>query len=107
MKTKILRNTFISVGTLVALTQLLAAGTHDGFLNLDNTPLGGAIIPFDAPGAGTGPLEGTEPEAINQGGIIVGSFSTQAFVFRGFVRGTDGTFTEFDAPGAGTGQYQG
>jgi hypothetical protein len=107
MKTKILRNTFISVGALVAFTQLLTAGTHDGVLNLDNTPLRGAIMTFDAPGAGTGPLEGTEGLAINQAGTIVGSFRTPAFVFRGFVRGTDGTFIEFDAPGAGTGQYQG
>jgi hypothetical protein len=108
MKTKFVRNAFISAGVLVAFTQLLAAGTHDGVLNLDNTPLGGTIIPFDAPGAGTGPLEGTGPTAISQAGIIVGSFSTQAFVFRGFVRAPNvGTFTEFDAPGAGTGQYQG
>jgi len=110
MKTKILRNAFISVGALFALVRLLSAGAHGGILNFDNTPLGSpppAIITFDAPGAGTGPLQGTEPAAINQAGKIVGSFSTPSFVFRGFIRGTDGTFTEFDAPGAGTGQYQG
>ena len=57
-KQRILQNTLISVGMLFGLVRLLAAGTHDGSLDLGDTPLGGGIITFDAPGAGTGPIQG-------------------------------------------------
>ncbi len=53
MKTKILRNIFISVGVLFASAQLLSAGMNDGVLNFNNTPLvspQATFITFDAPG---------------------------------------------------------
>ena len=65
------------------------------------------ITTFDAPGAGTGPLQGTYATNINPSGTIIG-FSRDANNARhGFVRSKDGSFTIFDAPGAGTGPGQG
>src|SRR6476620_7592992 len=65
------------------------------------------ITTFDAPGAGTGPLQGTYATNINPSGTIIG-FSRDANNARhGFVRSRDGSFTIFDAPGAGTGPGQG
>jgi hypothetical protein len=60
-KTKALRNTFISVGVLFAVAQLLTAGSSDGVLNFGNMPLGLATITFDAPDAGIGPAQGQRP----------------------------------------------
>ena len=111
MKTKILRNIFISVGVLFVSARLLTAGTSDQVPNFNDMPLGSAppvIMTFEAPGAGTGPMQGTIAQAINQAGKIVGYFFTPSPVTRGFVRDPDGiTFHEFDAPGGGTGPYQG
>ena len=70
---KILRNTFIIVGVPFVLVRLLLAGTNDGVPNFGNMPLAQpppAIITFDAPGAGTGPFQGTLGIAINQAGTI-------------------------------------
>ncbi len=53
MKTKILRNIFLSVGVLFASTQLLAAGMSDGVLDLGKTSLAHpqpSFITFDPPG---------------------------------------------------------
>ena len=53
MKTKILRNIFLSVGVLFASAQLLTAGMNDGVLNFGNTPLvspQATFITFDAAG---------------------------------------------------------
>src|SRR5262249_32651539 len=110
MQTKILRNTFIIVGVPFVLVRLLFAGTNDGALNSGNMPLAyppPAIITFDAPGAGTGPFQGTQSLAINPKGTIAGYFFDSNPVTHGFVRNTDGTITPFDAPGGGTGPYQG
>ena len=65
------------------------------------------IITFDAPGAGTGPGQGTIPYGIDSGGVIVGAYMDADSVNRGFVRARDGAITTFDAPGAGTGPGQG
>jgi hypothetical protein len=66
-----------------------------------------SITTFDAPGAGTGPLQGTYATNLNPSGAIIG-FSRDANNARhGFVRSQDGSFTIFDAPGAGTGAGQG
>src|SRR5215471_8358479 len=98
---KILRNMFISVGVLFALARLLAAGTIDG---VPQPP----IITFDAPGAGTGPGQGTQGLTINPGGVIAGDYVDASSVFHGFRRAQDtGTITPFDAPGAGTAPYEG
>ena len=54
------------------------------------------IIEFDAPGAGTGPYQGTFPQDINDAGAIIG-FTDGG---NGFVRNPDGTFTSFVVAGA-------
>src|SRR5215472_14768034 len=110
-KTKILRNTFVSVGMFFALGRLLFAGTTDSVLNFSKYALGipqPPIITFDAPGAGTGPGQGTQGLAINPGGVITGDYVDASNVFHSFLRAPDtGTITPFDAPGAGTGPYEG
>jgi hypothetical protein len=65
------------------------------------------ITTFDAPGAGTGPLQGTYATNINSHGTIIGFSRDANNVRHGFVRSQDGSFTIFDAPGAGTGPGQG
>src|SRR5262249_4194671 len=68
------------------------------------------FITFDAPGAGTGPFQGTVPQSVdcmNPAGAIVGLTIDASSVFHGFVRAPNGTITTFDAPGAGTGAFQG
>ena len=90
-----------------ALVQLPAAGMQNGVLDWGNTPLEPAIITFDAPGAGTGPGQGTTPYAINPAGTIMGSYLDASNVYYGFLRARDSTITTFAAPGAGTGPYQG
>ena len=110
MKTKICRNIFnifITVGALFALARLLVGGTRDGVLDVGNTPLGLPITTFDAPGAGTGPGQGTIPYAINLGSTIAGFYLDASNVYHGFLRAAGGTITTFDAPGAGTGPFQG
>ncbi len=62
---------------------------------------------FDAPGAGTGMLQGTMGTSINDGGDIAGIYLTAPNVAHGFVRAADGTITPFDAPDAGMSLNQG
>ena len=86
------------------------SGTSDGFLNFSNTPLIGpqpTITTFDAPGAGTGPGQGTLPFAINPAGTVLGYYIDAGDARHGFLRTPDGAITTFDAPGAGTGPGQG
>src|ERR1044072_1295070 len=65
------------------------------------------ITTFDAPGAGTGPLQGTYALNIGPSGTIIG-FTRDANDARpAVIRSTDGSFTIFDAPGAGSGNFQG
>src|ERR1044072_5861139 len=65
------------------------------------------ITTFDAPGGGTGALQGTYATNINPSGTIIGFSRDADNVRHGFVRSQDGSFTIFDAPGAGTGAGQG
>ena len=65
------------------------------------------IITFDAPGAGTGPNQGTGCFAytdcsvlINDSGAITGYYLDANNVYHGFLRSPDGKFTTLDAPGA-------
>lgn len=67
----------------------------------------GTITTFDAPGAGTGPQQGTSPTSIADDGTIVGTYTDANNVNHGFLRMKNGSIREFDAPGAGTGSYQG
>src|SRR5438874_695794 len=65
------------------------------------------ITTFDAPGAGTGPGQGTYATNIAPSGPIIGFSRDANDVRHGFVRSQDGSFTIFDAPGAGTAAGQG
>ena len=69
------------------------------------------IITFDAPGADLKPgdYNGTYPSAINDFGVIVGSYQSADTVYHGFLRSPDGKFTTFEAPSADTtaGSYNG
>ena len=67
----------------------------------------GAITTFDAPGAGTGFLQGTVANNINPAGVIAGWYQDASNVTHGFVRAPNGAITKFDAPGAGTAPGQG
>ena len=61
-----------------------------------------SITTFDAPGAGTGALQGTYATNINPSGTIIGFSRDANDVRHGFIRSQDGSFTIFDAPDAGT-----
>ena len=76
---------------------------NHGFMRAKN----GTITTFDAPGAGTGPGQGTIPLSINPQGAIAGSYTDASNVNHSFVRAKNGTITTFGAPGAGTGPGQG
>jgi hypothetical protein len=64
------------------------------------------ITTFDAPGAGTGPLQGTYALDIEPSGTTIGFVRDANEVRHGFIRSHRGRFTIFDAPGAGTGAGQ-
>lgn len=66
-------------------------GVHGFLRNPD-----GAIITFDIPVYGQGPIS-TVPTSINQQGEITGYFSDGFSFYRGFLRHTDGTLTIFDS----------
>src|SRR5262245_26453013 len=65
------------------------------------------VITFGAPGAGTGPGQGTQPFAINPAGAITGFYFDTGDAIHGFLRTPDGTIGTIDVPGAGTGLGQG
>jgi len=65
------------------------------------------ITTFDAPGAGTGPGQGTVALGLSPSGVIEGYYLDAGNVFHGFVRARHGTINTLDAPGAGTGPGQG
>jgi hypothetical protein len=94
MKTKILPYIFISVAVFFPLTGLLFADKPQP-----------TIITIDAPGAGTGPGQGTIPPTINPRGMIAGYYFDANTVTHSFVRDRDGIFIAFDAPGAGHTRY--
>ena len=82
----------------------------DGVRNFRNTPLVGpqsTIITFDAPGAGTGPGQGTIAFAINPAGTISGRYADAGGAIHAIIRSPNGTIITFDAPNAGTGPRQG
>jgi len=59
------------------------------------------ITTVDAPGAGTGPNQGTQSIGINSAGAVTGFYADSNNVVHGFVRAPNGAFTTFEAPGAG------
>src|SRR5207245_222523 len=83
-----------------------ANDVNHGFVRASN----GAITTFDAPGAGTGPGQGTRTEAatcINPAGAIVGFYTDASDVLHGYVRAPGGTITTSHVPGADTRPSQG
>src|SRR5438046_9669627 len=113
-KTASLARLLTAAMTSMLLLGILApsgsGGTIDGVLNFNNTPLLGPqprIITFDAPGAGTGPGQGTIAFAINPAGTISGRYADAGGAIHAILRAPDGAIITFDAPGAGTGPRQG
>lgn len=84
----------------------------------------GKVISYEAPGAGNAPgnpanisplgnylyqgtnLAGYSP-GLNIWGAVTSGYLDENFVYHGYLRSPDGTFTDFDAPGAGEGYTQG
>ena len=64
---------------------------------------GGKFTTFQAPGADTtaGSYNGTSPSAINDLGVITGSYWDANGFSHGFLRTPDGNITTFDVPGVG------
>ena len=67
----------------------------------------GKLIPFNAPGAGTGPYQGTGCPGcsvpLNQFGAVAGYYIDAKYVEHGYLRSPWGEITTFDAPpGAGS-----
>ncbi len=58
------------------------------------------IITFDAPNSGTSAFQGTEATGINLEGVVTGIVTDNNYGTHGFVRTSNGRFTNFDAPGA-------
>jgi len=58
----------------------------------------GSFTSFDAPGAGTGPQQGTYPADINLNGAIAGYYADDAGIRHGFIRQPSGQFIEFSPP---------
>jgi hypothetical protein len=54
------------------------------------------ITTFDAPGAGTGSEQGTQPLSINAANEIVGSYTDVNYGYHGFIRAANGAITDID-----------
>jgi hypothetical protein len=89
------------VGTYTENTD--SGPVQHGFLRGPN----GDYTNVDAPGAGTGPGQGTVAFSINKKGVIAGAFQDAKNVYHGFLQQPNGSFEQLDYPGAGTGAYQG
>jgi hypothetical protein len=63
----------------------------------------GNITPFDDPDA----VQGTYAGAVNASGQIAGIYVDANCGYHGFIRASDGTFTNFDVLGEGTEEFQG
>ena len=86
---------FCTCFALAAWPQAQAQGKHK-------------IIEFEAPGAGTGPSQGTVPVSIDSAMNIVGVCWDSNNVGHGFLRYPNGKFApSIDDPNAGTGRWQG
>ena len=67
----------------------------------------GTFVVIDAPGAGTGPFQGTDTDGINDAYFIPRPYYDSNSASHGYIRFPDGSITEFDVPGAGTAAGQG
>jgi hypothetical protein len=96
------------LGTITGFTRDANSARH-GFLRAPN----GTFTIFDDPAAGTcttncgtiGNGQGTRAYAINLFGQITGFFTDNSGRCHGYVRATNGAFTQIDAPDAGTGPF--
>lgn len=103
------------VTAVLCLTMLILAVTCltavYGALGTASRPQAAASTPafttFDAPGAGTGMLQGTGAIGINTSGEVVGTYTSSSNIAHGFVRSPAGAFATFDAPDAGASLTQG
>ena len=83
-----------------------ADNVYHGLLRAPN----GALTPFDPPGVGTEAYQGTYPanlSGINSEGANVGEIFDASYVYHGYLRAPNGSYTEFDDPNAGTGAGSG
>src|SRR2546421_12484456 len=72
-------------------------------LGLSSTGRAATFTTFDAPGAGTGPGQGTFATSLNPAGAITGYYADAHLVFHGFWRAHKVSRPAFVALGAGTG----
>jgi hypothetical protein len=64
----------------------------------------GNFIAFEAPGAGTGPFQGTWvnfEEGLNAQGTTTGWYIDESYTYHGYMRTAHGRITTFDGPGEG------
>jgi hypothetical protein len=94
----------ISILLLVFFTGFVLAAWPQAQAQWKHTP---EIVTFDAPGAGTGPGQGTIPFGIDSRGAIIGWYVDASNVNHGFLRDPEDAITTFDVPAAGIGAYQG
>ena len=77
-----------------------------GYLRRPN----GEITEYSNPGASSaipGDWQGTQALGIDPAGEIWGEYYGADYVYHGYLRSRDGSFTEIDVPSAGTGTFQG
>lgn len=104
-----------SGGSNINIFGLVAGGYEDNGGNFVHHELvrspAGKLTVFDAPGAGTGPYQGTGcpgcPLGLNQSGAIAGTFIDENYVSHGYLRSPEGHITTYDAPGTGTAANEG
>jgi hypothetical protein len=65
------------------------------------------ITTIDATGAGTASGQGTQANAVDPEGRVIGWYLDANSTFHGFLRTPNGKFITFEAPGAGSEYYQG
>jgi hypothetical protein len=82
-----------TAGTITGVYYDTNSGTNRGFLR---APDGSTFTPFDPPSNGYT----TGPYAINDAGAITGIYQDASFVYQGFLRPPDGTFTTVIPPGS-------
>src|SRR5580704_597443 len=85
-------------GVLSSICQMLPRTTGSKKASNDLAPNRdrGTYITFDAPGAGTGPYEGTYAYVVNDLGVVVGGYFDSNFGLHGFVRAPNGTIRAID-----------
>jgi hypothetical protein len=105
MKIRVMRSGFLFACLLFALTTtVLSQGS--GVVDYNYVPPALPVV-IDAPGAGTGAIQGTIAIGIDTTGDVAGTYIDGSGTSHGFVFSASGTMTTFDVSGAGTGKNQG